>query len=181
MGTSIRMIHPTNKSLKVDTLESNQYDRLNIRIFRHDDLPLLQEMIIRCHKHSHFFREPRFQLEESKKLFAGWMEKCAKGLAERIYIAEDNNKLLGFCSLLSNKSLLNFINKKIGIIDFIVVDESAQGRGVGKSLLNTAFSFFQEFDFIELRTMADNIGAIRFYQKNGFFILSADEYYHFWT
>jgi ribosomal protein S18 acetylase RimI-like enzyme len=141
----------------------------------------LQAMITKSHKHSHFFREVRFPQEKTKELFAEWIRKCAGGLADIIFVAEKNESIIGFCSLLSNTSLLNFIHKKVGIIDFIVVDETAQGLGIGKSLLDRTFAHFADTGLIELRTMADNIGAIRFYHHNGFSILSSDQYYHYWT
>jgi ribosomal protein S18 acetylase RimI-like enzyme len=181
LGTSIRMIHDVKSHTKVDSSQSNQYDSITIREFDRADLPALRSLIKRSHTHSHFFRELRFPLERSKELFADWIQKCAEGIAETILIAEENGHILGFCSLLANTSLIPYIHQRIGIIDFIAVDESAQGKGIGKRLLEAVFSQSHDKDWIELRTMADNIGAIGFYQKNGFRILSSDPYYHYWT
>ncbi|MDX9754692.1 MAG: GNAT family N-acetyltransferase [bacterium] len=183
VGTSVRMISAIKNNSKVDSSSPEKYHNqgVMIRDCEPADIPALQDLIRRSHRHSHFFNECRYPLERSREIFAEWIKKCAEGVAEKIIVAVDGQTLLGFCSLLANQSLVKYIHQQIGILDFIVVDEAAQGRGIGKQLLHAAFDWFRTADFIELRTMADNINAIQFYQKNGFFILSSDQYYHYWT
>ncbi|MFB3785781.1 MAG: N-acetyltransferase family protein [bacterium] len=181
VGTSLRMDLPLNKSI-IDTTPGPSYDTFSIRDFRDTDLPRLQNIIRRSHKHSHFFCEVRFPPERVRDLFAEWIQKSAQGLAHKILVAEFEGEVGGFCSLFLNPALRPYIRKSIGIIDFIVVDERLQGKGGGKKLLQSTFAALQgQAEGIELRTMADNLEALRFYEKNGFQVLSADQHLHYWT
>ncbi|MGC9329623.1 MAG: GNAT family N-acetyltransferase, partial [Candidatus Hinthialibacter sp.] len=117
-----------------------------------------------------------------RNLFADWIAQCAASSAYRITVAEQKGRVIGFCSSFVQKSLQTYIRRAIGIIDFIVVDSCIQGRGIGRALLKAAFDEFQpEVDCVELRTMADNLQAIRFYEKHGFRMLSADQHLHYWA
>ena len=182
VGTSVRMEIPLAKKSIIDTMPSASYDTLPIRDFKETDLPRLQDIIRRSHKHSHFFCEVRFSPERVRDLFAEWIRKSAQGLAHKILVAEFEGEIGGFCSIFLNSSLYPYIRKSIGIIDFIVVDARRQGKGAGKQLLQATFTELAgKADVVELRTMADNLAAIRFYEKNGFRILSADQHFHYWT
>lgn len=181
VGTSLRLDLPLDKSI-IDTTPGPSYDTFLIRDFRDTDLPRLQDIIRRSHKHSHFFCEVRFPPERVRDLFAEWIQKSAQGLAHKILVAEFEGEVGGFCSIFLNPTLRPYIRKSIGIIDFIVVDERMQGKGVGKKLLQSTFAELRgQADEVELRTMADNLEALRFYEKNGFQVLSADQHLHYWT
>lgn len=181
VGTSVRMVSDDRRQA-FDSEPKTQYDTVIIRDFQGSDLPALQDIIRRSHKHSHFFNEPRFGRGRVSDLFAEWIRKCSAGIAKKILVAETDGRVAGFCSLLSNNALISYIGTGIGIIDFIAVDEQIQGKGLGRLLLDAGCSCFgPETGFIELRTMADNLQAIRFYEKNGFRMLSADQYFHYWS
>lgn len=182
VGTSLRLDIPLPRKTIIDTTRGPSYHTLLIRDFRDTDLPRLQDIIRRSHKHSHFFCEVRFPPERVRDLFAEWIQKSAQGLAHKILVAEFEGEVGGFCSIFLNPTLRPYIRQSIGIIDFIVVDERMQGKGVGKQLLQSTFAVLQgQADRVELRTMADNLEALRFYEKNGFQVLSADQHLHFWT
>jgi len=182
-GSSIRMsLRLSAPSVSVDKKIKQKYDTLIIRDFKGRDLPIIEEIGQKNHVHSHFFCEIRFPRSRASDLFAEWIRQCAGGMAQKVYIAELGGEIAGFATLLTTSSLMPYINKRIGVIDFIVVDRRFQGQGVGRALLQAAFSWFEDrVDIIELRTMADNLQAIRFYENNGFRILSADHHLHYWT
>jgi ribosomal protein S18 acetylase RimI-like enzyme len=182
VGTSIRLVRDGLQKNYIDSQPLQPYDNLNIRPYRETDLPILQDIIRRSHRHSHFFCEARFDPERVRGLYAEWIELCTKNPAYRILIADRKNETIGFCSAVVQNTLNPYVGKPIGIIDFIVVDYGIQGQGIGRALLEAAFEWFQpQTDCIELRTMADNLQAIRFYEKNGFRMLSADHHFHHWT
>ncbi len=182
VGTSVRLVRDGGDRKRVDSYSRCPYDNFNIRPFSETDLPKLQDIIRRSHRHSHFFCEARFEPERVKDLFAEWIGQCAANPVFRISIAEAEGEIIGFCSAFIQKSLERYIGRPIGIIDFIVVDYGIQGRGIGRGLLEAASGWLDPItDCIELRTMADNLQAIRFYEKNGFRMLSADQHFHFWT
>ncbi len=182
VGTSIRLIREGEQSKCVDSISSNPYDSLIIRPCRNTDIPKLQEVIRGSHRYSHFFCEQRFDPQRVRDLFAEWIAQCATNPAFEIRVAEQAGEIIGFCSAFIQKSLKPYIQRSIGIIDFIVVDYRIQGKGIGRVLLEAAADWFRpDTDSIELRTMADNLQAIRFYEKNGFRMLSADIHFHRWT
>lgn len=182
VGTSVRMIIHSKNYKSIDNLSLPQYDSLHIRDYKDSDLERLQQIGGQNHGHSHFFRELRFPLPRTQALFAEWVQKCAKGVAQRILVAEWQGQTVGFSTLLTNDSLVPYIGQRIGIVDFIVVDSQVQGKGISARLLHAGLAwFFQTVDFVELRTMAENWRAIRFYERNGFQILSSDHHYHYWT
>lgn len=181
VGCSIRYHlgeHKLKETGKIDFVANNS---LIIRDYDPADLESIQRIARTGHRHSHFFQEPRFGFEQTQNLFSQWLEKCANGAGEHIWVAEQDGEVLGFSSCLLSNMLFPYIQKKIGIIDFIVVGPNAQGLGVGKQLLQHTLEWFRDrVDDVELRTMADNLQAIRFYESHGFRALSADYHFHLW-
>lgn len=182
-GSSVRMIaYPELEKKVVDDSGDALYDNVRVRLFDPADLQAIQEIGKASHKHSHFFAELRFSRERTQELFSQWIRRCVGGFADTVFVAEANGKPVGFCTLLVNSSLHSYIQKTVGIIDFIAVDPSAQGQGVGAKLLQAAMRRFSGLaDRIELRTMLDNIRAIRFYERRGFTFLASDHHFHLWS
>lgn len=183
-GTSVRMVLPAAQFPKnlIDTPIAHAYDEVVVRDAAPSDSKTIEEIGKTSHSHSHFFSEMRFAPSQAQALFGEWIRRCMGGLAHRVLAAEHQERLCGFCTLLINRNLHPFIQETIGVIDFIAVDTRQQSRGVGSALLAEALRTFQgEAGRVELRTMADNIRAIRFYEKHGFRFLSSDQHFHYWT
>ncbi len=181
VGTSIRYNLGEDKFKNHPLLDEKTNNSLTIRDYDSIDLEAVQQIAKAGHRHSHFFHEARFPFEKTQELFTGWIERCAGGQSAKMWIAENQEHIVGFATCLFNTALHPYIGKKIGIIDFIVVDPSAQGLGVGKQLLQHVLQWFTgQVDDVELRTMADNLQAVRFYEKHRFRILSSDHHFHLW-
>ena len=183
VGTSVRMVlRDAEIKNQIDRLHDRQYDDSQIRNAQPGDIDALKRIGGSDHAYSHFFHEARFARTKTQELFAIWSQKSVEGMANAVIVIEHKNEVVGFCSLLSNNALLPYINLSIGVIDFIVIDARVQGRGLGSLLLSAALEWFQgKVNRIELRTMAENLKAIRFYQTHGFRLLSADQHLHYWT
>lgn len=180
VGTSIRYHLGESKFKSIQQISDTANHSLTIRDYDANDLTAVQQIARNGHRHSHFFHEPRFGFEQTQNLFAEWIQQCAKGDA-KIWVAENGGKIIGFASCLETHTLQPYIQKRIGIIDFIVVDPEAQGMGAGKNLLQHTLQWFKDrVDDVELRTMADNLQAIRFYEAYGFRVLSSDHHFHLW-
>ena len=71
------------------------------------------------------------------------------------------------------------MGRRIGIVDFTAVNEERQGAGVGGRLLRESLArlFAAGYEWVELKTMLDNLQAVSFYEKNGFRLISAEMYF----
>ena len=86
--------------------------------------------------------------------------------ASLIFMAEENNEILGTLTLVINKIPTG---EKIWIED-VVVDKSARGKGVGLKLLqfSIAYAKSQGIKNINLTSSPDRVAANNLYQKLGF-------------
>lgn len=92
------------------------------------------------------------------------------------FVAEENETALGYVLLFK----INFPDnpfqyaRSFILIDQILVLKNHQGKGIGKQLLDTTFSFAKEhnFNLVELNHWTQNDSARKFFIKNKF------EYYN---
>lgn len=63
----------------------------------------------------------------------------------------------------------------------LAISEKYRGQGLGKKLLAFAEEYytFQGVDSYYLSVLSENMGAIRFYEKNGFVVLSSKDRLHY--
>lgn len=89
------------------------------------------------------------------------------------YVYEDNNKVIGFVSVIYYRSV--FHKKGTALINELVVEKENRGKGIGKKLLDYIIkeALVMEMDEIEVGVMKENENAISFYKKNGM----DEEYY----
>lgn len=136
---------------------------MQIRRFQESDA----EELARLHELSwrHFYREivPKDLLEFTvnelfkPELYIDWN---AKGI---VYVAEDNGKIVGF-------SACHMKDAGTGYLRSIYLRPGHEGRGLGTALLKKAMDWLKVEGAKSVRTdcLADNDGAISFYEKNGF-------------
>jgi len=89
------------------------------------------------------------------------------------YVYEKEGVVLGFLSLINYRSVYH--RKGTTLINELIVRKDHRNIGIGEELLNYAIirSKIQGMDEIEVGVMKENIGAIRFYKRNGI----DEEYY----
>jgi dTDP-4-amino-4,6-dideoxy-D-galactose acyltransferase len=70
----------------------------------------------------------------------------------------------------------------IGTIGLIAVDPEREKRGLGRSLVQAAQSWFAKEGFEQGRvvTQAANAAACRLYEKCGYSLVKTEHFYHFW-
>ncbi len=153
-----------------------------LREAQNSDTAVLGNLIRRTHRHSHFFNDPYFEHYARDGLFPAWIENSVQGGMDLVLVAEERGTPVGFASCLLSRGLTPFIDHDVGVLDFVAVDPSVQGRGIGSRLLHAAFAWlFERVPFLELRTMIDNVGALSLYTKLGLAVLSGDHHYHYWV
>ncbi len=84
------------------------------------------------------------------------------------------SSLTSFTNFINNfqiiiSGLVSNITQNVGEIFVIAVKNSSRGKGVGKLLVKRSIVFLQEHDIdgIRIKTLASNIGWIRFFRKSG--------------
>lgn len=94
------------------------------------------------------------------------LEVIVNSDASLIFMAEENNEILGTVTLVFNKIPTG---DKVWIED-VVVDKSARGKGVGIKLLEFAIGYVQSQGIknINLTSSPDRVAANKLYQKLGF-------------
>jgi GNAT superfamily N-acetyltransferase len=87
----------------------------------------------------------------------------------KIWVAEDADRLLGFCGLL--------VQGEESELEPIVVDPEHRGRGIGALLARQAIAEAQRLGlkYINVRPVARNREAIRFFHREGFRLLGRFE------
>jgi ribosomal protein S18 acetylase RimI-like enzyme len=191
VGTSIKMGIDRNRWAKrcVDTEVSTVYSRylsdsgdgVCLRQARDVDVAPLASLITRAHRYSHFFNDPRLPVDGQKDLFPAWIGRSVRGTMDLVLVAVEKDALLGFASCLLSRELEPFVGHEVGVLDFVAVDPKAQGQGIGTRLLSAAFAWlFERVPFVELRTMLDNVNALRLYSRHGMLPVASDHHYHCW-
>lgn len=160
---------------------SQAVDSVHIRTAVKSDIPDLSRIIVSAHRHSHFFNDPLLPDAARTALFPDWVANSVNGSMDLVLVACRENRPIGFASCLLSKGLRSCLNHEVGVLDFVAVDPHIQGKGIGKRLLNAAFAWlFERCPIAELRTMADNIPALRTYCRLGLIPTATDHHYHYW-
>lgn len=92
--------------------------------------------------------------------------------SDLILAIDEHDILIGFIHITEDitEPYNPIVQYKVGIIvDFIVTD-TYRGQGIGKMLMTACKDWFRkrDIDYIELKAIANNPDAIRFYEREGF-------------
>ena len=103
-----------------------------------------------------------------------WVRNGFKGRAEAIYVAEMENRPVGFVLLRSKTD-----TGRTGEIELIAVDPAFHGRGIGKALVAEAIRHYRgETSEIHVGTQAKNLRAIGLYTRMGFSVVRSELSFH---
>jgi len=79
-------------------------------------------------------------------------------LASDVFVYHEDDQVLGFIGITGSEYIAG-----------LFVDEKAQSQGIGRKLLNHCKQIYPR---LELDVFTENPGAVRFYETNGFKIVS---------
>lgn len=125
---------------------------MNIRPYKENDLEELEKLYLNSRQNSFYWMDQgNFYLDDF----------IADTEGEKIYVAEENNKILGFISIYEEE---NFIHN-------LFVDKRFKHLGVGRKLLDFTKTLYFP---LKLKCYTKNFLAASFYDKYGFKAISKD-------
>lgn len=106
------------------------------------------------------------EIEESTEVQANRIRSIMESENKALFIAVENNQLIGFCAALGGGNRRNFHCCHV----VIGVSQNFHRQGVGKKLLNkiTSWAFSEKIKRLELTVMTHNEAAISLYKKSGY-------------
>ena len=125
--------------------------------------------------YSRFRTDKHFNPDDFYRMYKTWIVKSVSHeIADKVFVIRDDSQLCGMATLK--------INHDKGVIGLIAVSPLTQGKGYGQILNDACCNELinRNIYAIEVATQMDNIGACRFYEKNGFSVQSVTNIYHFW-
>ena len=166
-------------------LELGKYNRQKIPFFtkkieRATEAKMhpLQSMAASSHNNTRFFKDQNFDQSRAEQLYSRWIERdLERGI---IFVTksdtESANAIDGYISCYISEGY-------IGHISLIAVNSSVRGQGVGNVLLQKALDYFwdNQCKRVVVPTQADNIAALRLYEKAGFCVTDSKVWFHHWS
>ena len=139
------------------------------------DLAALKAIARVSHQDSRFYFDRRFAEASAAALYERWIERSCQGWADVVLVAEAEGVPSGYCTC-------HIREHGTGSIGLVGVSAAAQGRGLGRQLIESALATFhaRRVRHVEVVTQGRNCAAQRLYQRSGFVTESVMLWYHKW-
>lgn len=139
---------------------------LRVRPFQPDDRSFLLSLAPRLAIGMQSWRDTALWIQTVE----GWLEESINGHGQKsmVFIAEhESGERLGFATVSHSQ---HFTGQPQAYIGELATSESAEGRGVGSSLVEACEQWAREqgYTILVLSTGAGNTRALRFYEHLGF-------------
>ncbi len=134
----------------------------------------IKHLIFSLRKYEREFDKDLKEAEETVEKLIGWMERKLKSENTFLFVAEIENKIVGYIfGWIARRSKNYWKTQKFGYICDLFVEINYHGFGIGKSLLEKAEEWFKEkgINKLCLEVYAKN-PAQNFYEKMGYEKLS---------
>lgn len=125
--------------------------------------------------YSRFRLDPKIPTGCFESMYRAWIENSvSRKIAERVFVTREAGELTGLLTVGRKNGL--------GDIGLVAVSTGQRGKGTGSALVQRARQWFHEQGLARARvvTQGDNTAACRLYEKNNFYLYSAEHTYHFW-
>jgi ribosomal protein S18 acetylase RimI-like enzyme len=138
--------------------------------------PKLIELAIESGRYSRFKVDEKIGINKFRELYRTWIVNSVnKKIAKEVLVYRINETIAGFVTLGEKHS-----RAEIGII---AVEAINRGKGIGRSLMRSAESWFaahSHFDVIQVVTQGANLAACKLYEHCGYRVGRLEYVYHFW-
>jgi dTDP-4-amino-4,6-dideoxy-D-galactose acyltransferase len=150
-------------------------DGVTIRSVRPADVRVLEQIAAKSHGDTRFYADPNFPRASCNRLYQAWIRRSCEGWADHVLTAERHDRLHGYISL-------HLRADREGVIGLFAVASDARGSGIGRALVDAALRWFfdQEVVQVSVATQAQNLTALRLYQRAGFLVSDVDLWLHKW-
>jgi ribosomal protein S18 acetylase RimI-like enzyme len=109
-----------------------------------------------------------------------WLEYFDDLSNWKIYVAKDNDKLIGGCVVASKTKECNMLEGRddLAVLWDIRVSEGYKHQGIGQHLFDMAINYCKENNFKQLKIECQNTNtaAVNFYHKQGAKLCAINEY-----
>ena len=143
---------------------------LLIRRAKTNDIPAINQLLYQVHKVHSDVRPDLFKVGAKK--YTDAQLKCI--IADDhtpVFVAEKGREILGYVFLIHKQYLNdnNMTDIKTLYIDDLCVDANARGLHIGTALYEYALDYAKRNGFynVTLNVWADNVSAVKFYEKIG--------------
>ena len=146
----------------------------HIRLAQPDEMETVAAIAYRAFQSFRLRVDPQIPESRARHSRREWVRNGFKGRAEAIYVAESENRLVGFALLRSKGNTAG-----VGEIELIAVDPAFHGRGIGKALVAEAIRHYRgKTSEIEVGTQAKNLQATGLYTRMGFSVVRSELSFH---
>ena len=143
---------------------------LKIRRAKESDIDVINKLLYEVHKVHSDVRPDLFK-PGTKKYTDEELKQIIADPARPIFVAEKDGNVLGyaFCIYQQHINDNNMTDIKTLYIDDLCVDETARNMHIGRSLYHYVLDYAAQNDFynVTLNVWADNVQAVKFYEKLG--------------
>jgi dTDP-4-amino-4,6-dideoxy-D-galactose acyltransferase len=170
------------KDIRV-TLEKNikssspfKNKNFNYRIANKNDLPKIKDIIKDLYLDSRYNFDINFKKSKINQFYYGWVKKSISGTFDDFcYLVLKKKIVIGFCTI-------KLIDKSVGKIGLFGIKKNFQGIRAASALLKYTESKLRLDNIKKLIviTQGRNNIAQRVYQKNNFYNISTEIWYHKW-
>lgn len=131
----------------------------DMRLAGEADIEACRSLAVAELRQNRFHADPGIDDTAADAMRAAWIENDIRGRADRVLLACQEGRVVGFNALLRQDDAV--------IIDLIAVSAVAQGQGIGKALV-AAIGQPDDSRLIRVGTQAANGTSIAFYKALGF-------------
>lgn len=154
-----------------------------IRKFREEDVREIVEIARRGFKNyiDRFHLDPILEQQHCDTLYAEWARNSCRGYADEVFVAESEEKVLGFNTIKFHKDVEKFTQIRVGEYELVATHPEARRLGVFPNIVDHAWNFLvSNADVIMAKTLASNFRVLRSNRENKMNTVQSQLTFHMW-